>query len=207
MLIFSRMKWQRSKKKANTNVTCECTFIRFAERKLKFCSQIKVHSHGTSATASTNDLTIEVYIAVEVIDTSVCVWTDPFVATEPIAYVKKKMTVADAVVLCEWALKHSRRDLELLNSDTQTHTHTQKHRNTHSIIVVFFNRLFHYAYCQIFLSSKTVKHCDKGIDSCGNEKSGLPLISSYCNTCVYILQSNLQCWVIFYLHLRFVWNR
>ena len=72
------------------------------------------------------------------------------------------------------------------------------------ITVVFFNRLFHYAYCQIFLSSKTVKHCDKGIDSCGNGKSGLPLISSYCNTCVYILQSNLQCCVIFYLHLRFV---
>ena len=118
---------------------------------------------------------------------------------------QEKKTAADAVAPCEWTLKYSKRDLESLNSDTQTNTHTKKtHTNTHSIITVFFNRLFHYAYCQIFLSSNTVKHCDKGIDSCGNGKSGLPLISAYCNTCVYILQSNLQCCVIFYLHLRFV---
>ena len=50
-----------------------------------------------------NNVTIEVYVTAEVADT---VWTDPFVAIEPIAYIKKKIdVVADAVSACEWVLK------------------------------------------------------------------------------------------------------
>ena len=55
---------------------------------------------------SENDPTFEIEIAVEIADAR-SIWTDPFVAIEPITCVKKKIdVVADAVALCKWTLNH-----------------------------------------------------------------------------------------------------
>ena len=64
----------------------------------------KVHSHGESTTTSKNDFTIEVHVAAEVAEASVCVNRSIHCHKTHCLRQEKIDVVTDAVAPCEWAL-------------------------------------------------------------------------------------------------------
>ena len=69
------------------------------------CKNLKVLSHDGSGTASKNDFTIEVYVAVEVIDASVLANRSICCHRSHCLREEKNDIVADVVALCELALR------------------------------------------------------------------------------------------------------